>query len=246
MMRWIAILAVSLGLHAGATRGETMVVVGGDNFAPTTYLNHGVPAGTLVDILNRVSKKTGDVYEIRLFPWTRAYELATRGESAILGISITPQRLQTFDFSDPLYYNELQLVVAKGKAFPFTRLQDLKGRSLGGGLGVSYGADVDAALTAGLFTLERDTDASIRLQKVLSGQLDAAIIGHGMPGLDSIVKGHPRLRSRQEELAVLPRPLDRNPLYLATAKSMQKRELLERFNKALAELQRSGELTPMR
>jgi ABC-type amino acid transport substrate-binding protein len=245
-MRWIAILAVSLGLIAGATRAETLVVFGGDNFAPTTYLKHGVPAGTLVDILNKVSKKTGDVYEIRLFPWTRAYELATRGEGAIVGLSMTSQRLEAFDFSAPLYYNELQLVVAKGKAFPFTRLQDLKGRSLGGGLSVSYGADVDAAIAAGFFTLERDTDASIRLQKVLSGQLDAAIIGHGMPGLDSIVKGHPRLRSRQKELAVLPKPLDRNPLYLATAKSMQKKAILERFDKALAELQRNGELSPKR
>ena len=108
----------------------------------------------------------------------------TVGEGAIVGLSMTPQRQEIFDFSEPLHFNELQLVVRKGSEFPFNRLADLKGRNIGGGSGVSYGPEVDGAIATGVFVMVSDTDASARLQKVLLGTLDAAIIGHGMPGLD--------------------------------------------------------------
>lgn len=241
-MRWRALPAIAFGLCAAVAQAETLVVLGGDSFAPTSYLDRGQPAGTLIDILKKVAEKTGDHYEIRLYPWKRAYEYAVRGEGAIVGLSMTPPRQEIFDFSEPLQHNELQLVVVKGSEFPFARLSDLKGRNIGGGSGVSYGPEVDSAIASGVFVMVSDTDASARLQKVLLGTLDAAIIGHGMPGLDWLVKSHPRLQARRDELTVLPKPLARDPLYLATAKTMQKKDALERLNKALVELQRSGQL----
>lgn len=241
-MMWRALLAVAGVLFIQGTHAETLVVFGGDSFAPTSYVSQGQPAGSLIETLRKVADKTGDRYEIKLFPWKRAYEYAVRGEGAIVGLSMTPQRQEIFDFSEPLQYNELQLVVRKGKEFPFSRLSDLKGRIIGGGSGVSYGPEVDDAIASGVFEMVGDTDATARLQKLLLGQLDAAIIGHGMPGLELLVNGHPRLQARRAELAVLHKPLGRDPLYLAAAKTMQKKEALERLNKALAELRRTGQL----
>ena len=246
VMRWRAMVLAGLGMWAALAQSETLVVFGGDSFAPTTYLVNGKPAGTLVDILKKVGEKTGDEYEIRLYPWKRAYLHAERGEGAIVGLSNTPKRQEIFDFSEPMYYNELRLVVAKGKEFPFTRLADLNGRTVGGGLGVSYGAEVDQAVESGLVTMERDTDPSVRLQKVLLGQLQVAIIGHGGPGLEHILKGHPRLVDRGDELSVLPTPLTRDALYLAASKTMKQGAVLARFNKALVELQHGGQIKALR
>ena len=239
-------LLTALVVLCAPVRAETLQVFGGDTFAPTTYIVNGEPAGALVDILKKVSEKTGDSYQVRLQPWTRAYDQAVRGEGAIVGLSMTPARLELFDFSEPMYYNELQLIVAKGNEFPFKRLDDLKGRTIGGGMGVSYGVEADNAIEAGLFTLERDTDATLRLQKVLAGQLQAAIIGHGDAGLDYLVANHPRLQGRRDDLRALPKPLDINPLYFAVKKTLQKRDVIDRFNKALQELRRSGALKPAR
>lgn len=244
-MPWRVLFAMCLAWCLAA-QAESLVVYGGDAYAPSTYLANGKPAGTLVDILKQVSHKTGDTYVVRLYPWKRAYENALRGDGAIVGLSMTPERQALFDFSEPLYYNALQLVVAKGHEFAFSKLEDLKGRTVGGGAGVSYGPEVDQALASAVFALERDSDATARLQRVLSGQLQVAIIGHGMPGLEHVVQGHPRLMGRRAELSVLPKPLVRDPLYLAAAKSMQKKEVLARFNKALQELERSGQLTVQR
>ena len=241
-MSWRVWLAIGLVWMAASVRAETLVVFGGDNFAPSTYMLRGEPAGNLVDILKKVSKKTGDTYQIRLYPWKRAYEYALRGDGAILGLSMTPERQELFDFSEPVYYNELQLVVAKGNEFAYNNFEDLKDRSVGGGTGVSYGPEVDQAIANGAFLLDRDSDATARLQRVLIGQLQVAIIGHGMQGLDYLVQGHPRLANRRGELSVLPKPLVRDPLYLAVTKGMQKKEALARFSRALQELQRSGQL----
>ena len=241
-MRWRTLLVACLGWAAIGAQAESLVVYGGDSFAPSSYLLQGKPVGILVDILKKVSEKTGDTYEVRLVPWRRAYDLALRGEGAVLGLSMTPERQELFDFSEPLYYNELQLVVAKGHEFAFTKFEDLKGLSVGGGTGISYGAEVDHAIATGVFTLERDTDATARLQRVLVGQLQVAVIGHGIQGLEDLVKGHPRLSKRRGEFSVLPKPLARDPLYLAAPKSLQKKEVLARFSKALHELQRSGQV----
>ena len=245
-MHWRVLFAMCLGWAAAVAQAESLVVYGGDSYAPSTYLVNGKPAGTLVNLLKLVSNKSGDTYELRLYPWKRAYENAQRGDGAILGLSMTPERQALFDFSEPVYYNELQLVVSKGNEFAFTKLEDLKDRTVGGGAGVSYGPDVDQALVSGVFAMERDSDASARLQRVLMGQLQVAIIGHGMPGLEYVVKGHPRLSSRRAELSVLPKPLARDPLYLAAAKSMQRKDTLARFNKALRELERSGQVIVQR
>lgn len=242
-MLWRTLWAVYLGWVCAAVQAESLVVYGGDSFAPTTYVLQGKPAGTLVDILKKVSEKTGDTYDVRLYPWKRAYESALRGDGAILGLSMTPERQALFDFSEPMYYNELQLVVAKGNEFAYAKFEDLKDKTVGGGSGFSYGPEVDQAIADGVFALERDSDASARLQRVLNGQLQVAIIGHGMPGLEYLVKGHPRLSKRFGELSVLPKPLARDPLYLALPKNMPKKDVLVRFSKALHELQRSGQLS---
>ncbi len=234
---WGRVLAATvLCLTALSTRADTVKVFGGDGFSPTTYLENGKPAGILVDLLNQLSSKTGDEYVVHLLPWKRAYEAALHGDGAIIGLSLTPERRALFSFSEPLHFNDLQLVVRKDKFFVFRRLADLNGKKIGGGLGVSYGNAVDAALQKGLFTMERDTDASERVFKVLQGRLDAAIIGHGMPGFEAVVTSNARLAARYDELAVLPHPLARDPLYFAMRKSMPQQDAVVRLNKALREL----------
>ncbi len=228
--------ATALCMTMWSTHAETITVFGGDSFSPTTYLVDGEPAGALVDLLKQLSSKTGDEYLVRLLPWKRAYEAAVRGEGAIIGLSRTSERGELFAFSEPMHYNDLQLVVHKDRKFVFRRLADLKGKNIGGGLGVSYGDAVDTAIQQGQFTMERDTDASERVFKVLQGRLDAAVIGHGMQGYEAVVSGNPRLAARHEELAVLPHPLGRDPLYFAMRKTMAQKGAVARLDKALREL----------
>ncbi len=231
-------MVVLLGWVAGVASAEHLLVYGDDAYAPVIYNVNGKPTGVLVDTLHQASALTGDTYEVRLFPWKRAYEHARAGRAAVVGISKTDERMALFDFSDAIYFDDIQIVVKKGREFPFTQLSDLKGKTIGGVLGASYGSAVDTAIQDGLFKMDQDTGQKGRLHKLLLDRVDAAFIGNGNEGLDRVIRSDPELQARRDELVVLSTPLTRDPLYLAAAKSMEKTALIERFNLALREMQR--------
>lgn len=243
---WFRSLVLALALAAcggSGLRAETLVVYGDDNYLPVIHLDAaGKPAGVLVDILRKVSARNGDTYDIQLFPWKRAYELARRGGGAVVGVSLTAERSDLFDFSDPIYNDDIQIIVRSGHVFPFETISDLRGKTLGGVIGASYGDLVDNAIQDGLFKVDRDVGQAGRLRKLLLGRIDGAIIGNGLAGFEAVLQSEPELLAQRNQLVILKTPLARDPLYLAVAKSMNQRDVIERFNKALRELQRSGAL----
>lgn len=226
----------------GLCAAETLVVLGDDAYPPVIHSQNGTPSGFLVTILERASALTGDRYTIQLSPWKRAYEMASRGEGGIVGISVNQERARQFDFSKPIYDDDIQIVTLATKSFPFARLEDLKGKTIGGVLGASYGESVDNAIAKGLFVVERDVSQAGRLRKLLAGRLDAAFIGNGVAGFEAAIAGQDDLRANRNLFTILPTPLTRDPLHLAFAKSMHKRDALDRFDAALERLRKSGEL----
>lgn len=235
---WLLALWAALG----TSQAETLVVLGDHAYAPVIYSQNGQPTGLLPAILARASALTGDHYDLRLSPWKRAYELAARGEGGVVGVSFNQERARIFDFSKPVYDDDIQIITLKTKTFPFAKLEDLRGKTIGGINGASYGDDVDKAIASGLFVVDRDVGQAGRLRKLLAGRLDAAFIGNGLAGFDGVVSGEEELRNNRAQFAVLPTPLTRDPLYLAFPKSMHKREALDRFDAALEKLRHSGEL----
>ncbi|MDT8990764.1 transporter substrate-binding domain-containing protein [Curvibacter sp. APW13] len=232
-------------LAAGAmvlARAENLVVFGDDSYAPVVFMREGKPAGILVRILERAEALTGDHYDIRLSPWKRAYELAARGEGGVMGVSFNHDRARIFDFSKPVYDDDIQVVTLADKTFAFSQLSDLKGKLIGGVHGASYGDAVDAAIAKGLISIERDVGQGGRLRKLLAGRLDAAFIGNGSVGLETAIASEPMLRANREQFAVLPKPLTVDPLHLAFAKSMDKAAAIARFDAAVEKLRKSGEL----
>jgi polar amino acid transport system substrate-binding protein len=235
-------LAVCVWAAVCATHAETLVVLGDDAYSPVVYTDQGKPAGILPTILTRISALTGDDYKVQLSPWKRAYALALRAEGGVVGVSYNSERAKLFDFSKPIYDDDIQIVTLKDKTFPYNKLDDLKGKVIGGVNGASYGDVVDKAVTAGLFTVERDVGSAGRLRKLLAGRLDAAFIGNGTFGLDEVINSQEELRANRAQFVPLPTPLARDPLHLAFAKGMNKRAALDRFDAALDKLRKSGEL----
>lgn len=222
------------------------VVVYGDNaYAPVSYLDGGKPAGIFPAIFNRLSRDTGDHYEFVLLPWKRALRESLRGGGGITNFSWTEERDKLYDFSQPIYFDDIQLVVLKGKEFPFSEVKDLKGKIAGGAAGASYGEDVDRAIADGTFSVDRDDNQGFRMRKLLAGRIDVAIIGNGTAGLELLLALDPELKAMRSRFVVLPHPLTRDPLYLAFAKSMHMKPTLERFNHALSALKRTAEYQQM-
>ena len=165
-----------------------------------------------------------------------------RADGGVAGISHTAERAKLLDFSKPIYDDDIQIVVVKGREFAYAKLEDLKGKVVGGVIGASYGETIDKAIENELFAVERDVGQVGRLRKLLAGRLDAAFIGNGDAGLQQVIDSHEELRTHRDKLVVLAVPLTRDPLHLAFAKGMNKREAIARFDAALEKLRKSGEL----
>lgn len=235
------LLLLVCGVFSGALKAETISVYGDEAYAPVIYLDHGKPTGVLPAIFARLSRDTGDRYELVLVPWKRALYESQRGLGGVTNISWTKERSAIYDFSDPIYFDDIQLVVLKGKEFPFNELKDLKGKKVGGADGASYGEDVDKAIAAGIISMDRDPNQLSRMRKLLLGRMDVAIVGNGRAGFERLLASAPDLVANRDKFVVLPKPLSTDPLYLAFAKSKKMQPALARFNKALAALKKTDE-----
>ena len=234
--------ALLLGAVQMAASADTVTVFGDDTYPPVMFIKDGQPSGLLVTILKKAESLTGDRYEVQLAPWKRSYEMAINAGGGIIGLSHNNERAKIFDFSKAFYYDDIQIVTLKDKSFAYSKLEDLKGKVIGGVNGASYGDAVDKAIASGVFTVERDVSQSGRLRKLLAGRLDAAFIGNGKAGFDITVAANKELFDNRDKFVALPVPLTKDPLHLGFAKSMKKLDVIKRFDDAIDKLRRSGEL----
>lgn len=165
----VSSLLIVCCVFAPSLKAEDLVIFGDDSYPPVVYLDNGEVKGFIPAILKQLEPITGDHYDIRLYPWKRAYELASRSEGGVIGISYTEERAKQFDYSRPVYNDNIQVVTLQGRQFPFENLSDLKGKVIGGVIGASYGDEVDKAIANGTITMDRDIDQAGRLRKLLAG-----------------------------------------------------------------------------
>lgn len=240
LARCIHYLSLLLLCFAGSlsSASEEVVIFGDNDYRPVIFRDaEGNSAGILSEVLRQFAKDSGMQLSLKLYPWKRAYTNAETGLGGVIGVSRTPERMKLFDFSAPIYDDSINVVVLKGKEFPFKSLADLKGKVIGVQSGASFGGKVDAAIQSGLLTVEVDQGHISRLNKLLHGRIEAAFIGNGQRGLQALLESDRRLAANKDQFVVLPRPLAHDPLYLAFAKSMNKQALLKSFNRWLIKAQ---------
>jgi len=230
------LIAICLFLFSLNCVAEKIEINGNSIKQPKIWQEKGVPKGILVDIMHHIGKKMGHQFDHNLFPWKRAYNKAESGSGGIVGISITDERLKIFDYSEPLYYDEVILVVKKGNEFIFDKFEDLKGKEIGVCRGCTYGADYLEAIQ--FFTPDEDNNNVQRLKKLKAGRIDAAIINPGEAALNlEIAKDDSLSRS---DFSILSKPITRDPNYLAFAKILNQKDFLKKFNNALKVAHESG------
>lgn len=225
-----------------AWSGE-LLIFGNDYSAPKIYQEDGAAKGVLVEILRLVDQELPThSFEIKLFPWARAYGLAAEGAGGIIGLSMTTERLKIFDYSDVVYYDEVVLVVVKGQEFPFAKMEDLQGKSVGIGRSGSFGEDFEKAKASGLFRVDEDNGPEMRLKKLLAGRIDVALMNPGKAAVDRAMDLDQELKGKRDQVVVLPNPLKRDPNYLGFAKTMQMQGFIQEFNAALKKVQQGAAL----
>lgn len=214
---------------AGTIKAQEIVVFGTASKEPKIWLEGDTPKGMLVDILNLIGKKMAVKFKIKLYPWNRALHLAENNEGGIVGFSKNEERLKNYDFSDPIFIDEIMLVVMRGKEFEFEKAEDLKGKRIGTTRGTSYGPLFEEARK--YFLLNEDDNMDKRLHMLMLGRIDVAIINPGIPGLKTLINKNPELKKRENDFIVLKKRISLDPNHLAFKKDMHMKDFLDRFNK---------------
>ncbi|MBC3882277.1 transporter substrate-binding domain-containing protein [Undibacterium sp. LX40W] len=169
-------------------------------------------------------------FDLQMYPWNRAVKIASTDGGLIFGLSITAEREQIFTFSEPAVYNYLWLVTRTDKKFDYSKLLDLRGKTIGVVRGSKYGGEFDAQKNT-LFKTDDDIDAyGPRLQKVLTHRVDAMIIASPFTDAIDVERQVNTIKIDEQDtsgikprFSVLPKPVLKDGIRFAQLKGQNDR-----------------------
>jgi polar amino acid transport system substrate-binding protein len=150
-------------------------------YAPFELQNEkGEIVGFSVDLLDAVAAKGGFEVKYVNTPWEGIFNSLQQGDRDLLisSITITPERKQTMDFSDP-YFDAVQLIAVKGSS-KVTKFDDLKSLRVGVQTGTT-GDEVVTKLQGKTSTLTKRFESTpLALKELEAGGVEAVVADNGV------------------------------------------------------------------
>ena len=171
------------------TKGE-VVVANDSNYAPQSSVDPVTKEVVGFDV--DVAKGMAEILALGIKWEHPAWETIPGGlnngryDVSIGSMTITPERQQTLDFSDPYYYTSGQVFVKKGGT-QIAGVEDLAGKKVGVGAATTYYEYLKANSTAVVKTYTTDADT---FPDLLNGNIDFVMTA-GPTGQQAILEGKP-------------------------------------------------------
>lgn len=142
-------------------------------FPPFEYLgDDGTPDGFDMALIKAIGEKIGVEVEIQDMEFsTLVQSIGSKIDVAIAGMTVTPERQETVDFSDA-YYDAVQYVLLPVDS-EIKTMDDLKGKKIAVQLGTTGNFIAEEIEGAELATYDKATDAC---NDLVNGRADAMII----------------------------------------------------------------------
>ncbi|MCY1539807.1 Bacterial extracellular solute-binding protein, family 3 [compost metagenome] len=174
-------------------------------------------------------------------PWARSLQLAERGQRAGSAVWLrNTERERQFFISDPVVESGYYLFHRKGSNFDWQTVNDLRGLRIAGTRGYDYGEAFQQAEARGTLQVHRITSDELGFRQLLAGRVDLfpmdKVVGFGML--------HQHLSAAERaQLSFHPKPLRSDSLHLLLSREVAgNAELIERFNRGLAQLRANGKV----
>jgi polar amino acid transport system substrate-binding protein len=165
-----------------ASAAARVYVVGTDAaYAPFESQNEKAEiVGFDIEVVQAVAKQAGFTVKFINTPWEGIFNALIQGDRDLVAsaVTITPERQQTMDFSQP-YFDALQFIVVKqtSKVAKFNDLKPLK-------VGVQTGTTGDEAITKLLGktspNIKRFESTPLALKELEAGGVDAVVADNGV------------------------------------------------------------------
>jgi polar amino acid transport system substrate-binding protein len=211
-----------------------VLVVGTDAaYAPFESQNEkGEIVGFDIDLMRAIAQKAGTEVKFVNTPWEGIFNALAQGDRDLLvsTITITAERKQTIDFSDP-YFDAHQLIAVKEKS-KVAKFADLKPLKVGVQTGTTGDEVVSKLLGKTSTQVRRFESTPLALKELEAGGVDAVVIDNGV--LVNFVTNNPGSKLRLVNDPAF------EPEQYGIAVRKGNVELLAKINKGLAEVRADG------
>jgi len=224
-------MAILLSSPLGALAEE--VVFATSQWPPYSMLEDGKQTGMNMEIVRELCKRLGFESKIQIFPWKRALMYVKKGEvDAIFSARHTQERAKFLYYPSEAINKERTIILAlKGSGIKATKLDDLKGKTIGVVRGYAYGSEFNNH--QGLKKmLCNDDDQLVRIFAKKRTELAA--------GMD---EGSMRFLCKKAGIETeVVHVLEETVSYVAFSKAIGERGkiLAEKFGEALRQLKKEG------
>ena len=212
---------------------KTYIIATDNTYAPFEFEDEsGNLVGIDMDLMAAIAEDQGFEYEMRVLGFNAAVQAleSQQADGVIAGMSITPEREDSFDFSEPYYQSSLSFMVQEDS--DIQTLEDLKGKRIAVKTG-TQGNDLVASMQEEYdFEIVVFEDTTNMYEEVIVGNSDAAVEDYPVISY-AINSGQVPLRTLEETFDV--------GAYGFAVLGGENATLLEAFNRGLSKLQASGE-----
>lgn len=185
LFKWVAPIAVASMILAACGSDEessgakeyTKIVAGTEaTYAPFEYLDDkGKVVGLDAEILAAIGEEMGIETEVKNTGWETTFNQVTTGELDLgaAAITITDERKQSYDFSDPYYEATLLIVTKEGSSI--ASYEDLKDKKISAQINTTghiAAQELQGVASSKILAYE---NFAVALQEVINGSADAAI-----------------------------------------------------------------------
>lgn len=220
---------------AGASADKVIVVGSDASYAPFEFLNDKQQVqGFDADLMTAVAAKGGFKIKFVNTPWEGIFSTLQQGDRDVLAsaITITKERRQSMDFSDP-YFDARQLIaVAKGVA-DIRSFQDLKNKKVAVQTGTTGDEVVQKLLGKTNPNIKRFESMPLALKELENGGVDAAVGDNGV--VANYVKNNP-----QNGVSTIEDTTSFAPEQYGFAVKKGNQALLEKINAGIAAVKSDG------
>lgn len=233
MIKKTILLLIVFYLFCGSSVNAQNITLGYVNFPPYEYEDNGKASGVLVTIVESVFQRADIPLSLEYLPFKRAYESVINGEiDGLFNFYKIEERLNFFDYSEPIIENPLVFFVLKDSTIEFNKLEDLSGLNIAVMRGYTYGVDFDENTS---FSREVEESHISNFKKLKSGRVDAY-------PCDKLVGIHVAMVNNiMSDLKILPVTLKVMDGYIGFTKGKHQ-ETISIINNIITEMHQNGEI----
>ena len=209
-----------------------VIDVDADN-PPFMFSRGGYALGLYPALLRSALGRCHPNVRVEARPWKRAFVEIDKAQAGVGGLYKNAERLAKYDFSDPIYAENIAVYYRRARPLVFHSVTDLYGKTVGVLRGWTYGDVFDAAVRAGSIVVEEVSSDRSNFLKLKDGRVDAVL---AVEESGKVNLAAPEIFGIDQA----PTYLASYPVHLAFNKRAAKTELLACFNKALLDMKRDG------